>query len=130
MKTMESNKLIAEFMDLSTEVDGLYLLPNGLCEEEMMGLGSMISIDDMLYHKSWSWLMPVVKKIDNTITLSSKDESYLYCFDMVSENHVTIFDSLTSTTIVKVPFDKAYEREPVYKAVVKFIEWYNKNIVL
>ena len=100
---MKENKLIAEFMDLSTEVDGLYLLPNGLCEEEMMGLGSMISIDDMLYHKSWSWLMPVVKKIDNTITLSSKDESYLYCFDMVSENHVTIFDSLTSTTIVKVP---------------------------
>ena len=111
MKTMESNKLIAEFMEypnLGTEGDFSYLK----------------------YHKSWKWLMPVVKKIDNIITLSSKDESYLYCFDMVSENHVTIFDSLTSTTIVKVPFDKAYEREPVYKAVVKFIEWYNKNIVL
>ena len=90
----------------------------------------LCDVDDLLYHKSWEWLMPVVKKIDNTITLSSKDESYLYCFDMVSENHVTIFDSLTSTTIVKVPFDKAYEREPVYKAVVEFIKWYNKNKIL
>ena len=105
METMESNKLIAEFM--GKEIYQKYHESN--------------------YHKSWDWLMSVVKKIDNTITLSSKDESYLYCFDMVSENHVTIFDSLTSTTIVKVPFDKAYEIEPVYKAVVEFIKFYNKK---
>ena len=124
MKTMESNKLIAEFMGYEI----LYRpYSNGFIE---LSDTQLCDVDDLLYHKSWEWLMPVVKKIDNTITLSSKDESYLYCFDMVSENHVTIFDSLTSTTIVKVPFDKAYEREPVYKAVVEFIKWYNKNKIL
>jgi hypothetical protein len=119
---MKSNKLIAEFMELETP-DGCYF-EYITKEGERSKLTHFILLE---YHLSWSWLMPVVRKIDNTITLSSKDESYLYCFDMVSENHVTIFDSLTSTTIVKVPFDKAYEREPVYKAVVKFIEWYNKK---
>ena len=116
---MNDNKLIADFMGLEFS-KGEYYRP-------LYNSGDWIPENELEYHESWDWLMPVVRKIDNTITLSSKDESYLYCFDMVSENHVTIFDSLTSTTIVKVPFDKAYEREPVYKAVVKFIEWYNKK---
>ena len=128
---MESNKLIAEFLGAKPISLGASV------EYEMYGIIECIKDgvnekhffipDEMEFKESWDWLMPVVRKIDNTITLSSKDESYLYCFDMVSENHVTIFDSLTSTTIVKVPFNKAYEREPVYKAVVEFIQWYNQK---
>ena len=99
---MESNKLIAEFMDLSTEIDGLYLLPNGLCEEEMMGFGSIIYINEMLYHKSWSWLIPVVET----------------CFhNGADENHI---GDLTHALL-------ECNLEYTYEAVVDFIKYYNKQ---
>ena len=56
METTESNKLIAEFMNLQTP-DGCYfehLTKNGDTE-----LTHCILLQ---YHTCWNWLMPVVKK--------------------------------------------------------------------
>lgn len=96
---MESNKLIAEFMeypDLGTKGDFSYLQ----------------------YHTSWDWLMPVVEKIEED---DEVDVNILL-------NGTRIFKWRTDMDIVnnvaQISFDKKIEH--VYDAVVEFIEWYNK----
>ena len=95
METMESNKLIAEFMEypnLGTEGDFSYLK----------------------YHKSWKWLMPVVEKIED-----------MGCEVVMTNGECTISaDGYYGKSLGKS------RRSATYDAVVKFIEWYNKNIVL
>ncbi len=63
------------------------------------------------YHKSWDWLMPVVRKFDylveNDIIPDSDD------FDFWCDK---IEDSITRT----------YEIEPCFKIIVEAIQWHNK----
>ena len=66
---MNNNKLIAEFMGVKPLVLG------GSIEYEMYGVLDCIEDfpnekhffldDEMRFHKSWDWLMPVVEKIEN-----------------------------------------------------------------
>lgn len=56
---MENNKLIAEFM-------GAYSKESGYDYTKIGNKG-------VLYHKSWSWLMPVVQTIKDTPTRVSLD---------------------------------------------------------
>ena len=51
---MESNKLIAEFMGVHE------IMHDGYSEYE---LPSNEIVQNLQYHKSWDWLMPVVEKI-------------------------------------------------------------------
>ena len=88
---MKDNKLIAEFMDY-THV----LLPVSVGLEYYDG-------DEMEYHKSWDWLMPVVGKIED------------YLSDNVGK--VGYFDECLSSNDLEVR----------YQAVVEFINEYNKN---
>ena len=62
---MKDNKLIAEFMGLR---EGDKYLSPCLEDPECIGLGMYVALDEMRYHASWDWLMPVVQKcykIDN-----------------------------------------------------------------
>jgi hypothetical protein len=59
---MKDNKLIAEFMGLR---DGDRYFSPPLEEAESVGLGMHVYPDEMRYHTSWDWLMPVVRKIDD-----------------------------------------------------------------
>ena len=56
---MEDNKLIAEFMGLPKEKVGLK-------QEVIYGLNQddWYTPDNLNYHLSWDWLMPVVQKIE------------------------------------------------------------------
>ena len=56
--------------------------------------------DEMKYHKSWDWLMPVVEK----------------CLTTGDRQHFVINDALLTCNI-----------EEVYKAVVEFIKEYNRT---
>jgi hypothetical protein len=114
---IKNNELIAEFMGIVYPLlNNSIIINNQLCKAK-----------DLEYHLSWSWLMPVVIRIDNTDTLSSTDEPYVYSFDMVDKGHVTVFDSFNATTVVSVPNDGKYCREAVYQAVVEFIIFYNES---
>ena len=53
MNIEEGNKLIAKFMDLDIKEDLVYLNEMEACK-----------IQNLEYHESWDWLMPVVDKID------------------------------------------------------------------
>ena len=91
MNTEDNNKMIAEFMDYTHP-----LLPVSVGLEYYDG-------DEMEYHTSWDWLMPVVQK----------------CFDTQQPEegqHYFINESLLTMKI-----------EVVYDRVVEFINQYNKT---
>jgi uncharacterized protein YyaL (SSP411 family) len=95
---MKDNKLIAEFMGLK---DGAKYFSPTLEVAESVGLGMHIYPDEMRYHISWDWLMPVVEKImwDNDI------------------------EDNECTNIEEALCDAKIDR--VYEAVVEFIKTYN-----
>ena len=88
---MKDNKLIAEFMGIPSYKQGRYLMfeyaDNNHRTEQ-----------DLAYHTSWDWLMPVVEK----------------CLTTGDRQHFVINDALLTCNI-----------EEVYKAVVEFIKQYN-----
>ena len=111
---MNDNELIAEFMGAKPLVLG------GSTEYEMYGVLDCIEdgvdekhyyIDDeMRFHESWDWLMPVVQKIESlgyVFTIQGGKAEY---GEMISETRCFIAEDKLSST---------------YKAVVEFIKQYN-----
>tara|TARA_R100000789_G_scaffold77250_1_gene72527 strand:- start:124 stop:468 length:345 start_codon:yes stop_codon:yes gene_type:complete len=107
MTTEESNKLIAEFMGYK-----LARCNNGLAWDIGKSLpshkhlfpiqGVLHTGNELHFHTSWDWLMPVVSKI-------TRDE-------ILIENEYSIMDT--------VPYGLI---EDTYKVVVEFIKWYNQQ---
>ena len=69
MNTQENNKLIAEFMGIIPNEAGVYHV------SEHKGY----SLENLLYHTSWDWLMPVLKKMK---TEGASNEEMLERFAM------------------------------------------------
>ena len=90
------NILIAEFMGLTEPFElpqhGT-IRPNGDFKTEF-------TVEQLKYHSSWDWLMPIVEKIEQVNEGVPKELINLSLFSY---------------------------REEVYKAVVEFIKWYNEN---
>ena len=93
MNTQENNKMIAEFIGMQSTDIGWY------DNEETLQLQNN-TFDELQFHKSWNWLMPVVDKIEQVHEGVPQELIHL---------------SLFST------------RDEVYNAVVEFINEYNKN---
>ena len=93
---MNDNKLIAEFMGLKPhhQDDSMMIVRTS------QGNG-VICLDELEYHNSWDWLMPVVQKIEDYLSDNVGKVGY---FD----------DGLVSNDI-----------EVRYQAVVEFIKQYN-----
>ena len=128
---LEGNKLIAEFLDYEQEdwddepirynvIDHLVCTADGIdywetTEEDWT---SWITSDEMKYHSSWDWLMPICYKISEIIkdkynieNLNPLDE----LFDRLSGGlYYTNDDLKVSTNITEV-----------YTDVIIFIKWYN-----
>ena len=106
MKTIENNKLIAEFMGLN--------LHQGVWRKSTLATERKICKEDALkYHEDWNWLMIVVEKI----------ESLGYRIEIVK--HICrIYLSNKETIIISENTPKI---EAVYNAVVEFIKWYNNQ---
>ena len=102
MDTIESNKLIAEFMELPTEVFKSGKVNYYLRE---FNSGTWYEEHELSYDVSWDfWLMPVVKKI---LDISFQDEGD-------PEDFYSIRDCIP-------------DRNHTYRAIVEFIKEYNKN---
>jgi len=113
---MEYNKLIAEFMSgIPSSVPNLINLPQTIGESRILcvkgseglpsGTYAVKRISDLKYHTSWDWLMPVVQKIG--------DDYYNTPFDET-------FSKLTEG------YENIWTIEDTYKAVVEFIQEYNR----
>jgi hypothetical protein len=106
---IEGNKLIAIFMaaKYNERLDLVYL----------EGKPSMYSINELKYHTSWDWLMPVVEKIEG-----------------IGDYHVSIgmFSCYVSEGVfidewVHIESDSDSKIKAVWLAVIEFIKWHNQN---
>tara|TARA_Y100000015_G_scaffold355_1_gene442 strand:- start:8288 stop:8626 length:339 start_codon:yes stop_codon:yes gene_type:complete len=104
-----NNKLIAEFMELPTEVFKPTGIINYYHEEEYNG-GSWYEEEELSYNVSWDWLRPVVKKID----AYANEEMSFNEFDNYRDKYVFIHDLSVHNDI-----------KDIYNQVVEFIKEYN-----
>jgi len=95
---LKGNKMVAKF-------DGWVLIPESdnkfVPEHYERGQDWMDNINNLKYHTSWDWLMPVVQKILTTNT-GTLDVYSLY-----------VSDSLRTANI-----------DDVYESVIDFLTWY------
>ena len=115
MKTLENNKLIAEFMGIYFK-NNEYQIDNENLRWMVISANSWLNDleeQDFDFHSSWDWLMPVVEKI----------ESLGYRIEIVK--HICrIYLSNKETIIISENIPKV---EAVYNACVEFIKWYNNQ---
>ena len=90
---MKDNKLIAEFMGEYTPYEKFG------DNTEYYYKGKYVKLENMEFHKSWDWLMPVVEKIEQVN--EGVPQQML---------HVNLYS----------------EKREVYQAVIEFIKEYNK----
>jgi len=69
--------------------------------------------DTFKFHSSWSWLMPIIARIE-TISYSNK-------------NIAGYFEKKTYIHFVNGSIYTTVDIDGVYKEVIEFINWYNKN---
>ena len=117
MSNQENNKMIAEFMQLPTEI----FQPRGIINYGIDN--SWYEEHELSYHTSWDWLMPVVEKIENTNLFPT------------AENAVNVTIGATLYCVIQDSYGEELEIVgqdktkllSVYQAVVEFINQYNKN---
>lgn len=132
---MNNNKLIAEFMGYKISDRGEYLLsdslPQFLGSDHREWCSNRVENDNLIweipkdcleYHTSWDWLMPVVEKIEYIESITHGNQFQV----MICEEEVGIYDKHTQTQIVCIPTDGESKLTNTYKAVVEFINQYNK----
>jgi len=134
MDIIESNKLIAEFMNISAiwgggyfdsdgdwDINGLDFLPNEMMESELDRLAICdIPLNELCFHKSWDWLMPVAIKI-------IKDNSSVFYIDKFHDKFS-----------IHLADDGHYRQDSegddplmhTYDCVVEFIKWVNRKQTL
>jgi hypothetical protein len=108
---------------------GDHVLSTGLSKEaanadkshydERFSIDSEIIKDELKYHTSWEWLMPVVEKIREHTTVTIN----LLSFDKYPQDNKTM---VTINSIGICITDKD-SKLATYKAVVEFIKWYNER---
>ena len=111
---MNDNKLIAEFMEFKFS-KGEYYRP-------LYNSGDWIPEDELQFHESWDWLMPVVDKING---FTDDEGEFLYEVEInpsrcvISSNEPAI-NARGLSTIVDQPNGEDM-KQVVYIAVVQFI---------
>lgn len=119
---MNNNKLIAEFMEFPTHTDAVddrtiaYYVGESIMHTDNTENENDCDVfhpDDMQFHTSWDWLMPVVEKIESL--RDTNGDAYRFTIDMcnaqIEGTHIEIIGG-------------AYKLNTTYQAVIEFIESY------
>jgi len=109
-----NNKLIAEFMGKPYRQEFLEKGVGGVFEE-------VVLYEDLQYHSSWDWLMPVVKKIKTSVIDQDETDNPYNSeeWDKSTINY-ELLNNITETLV-------EIEIKSVYKLVVEFIKEYNEK---
>jgi len=114
-----SNTLIAEFMG-AVVGKKIVAFPDIKLEDNLGIISNNRSFEDLHYHSSWDWLMPVVEKIEN----------FGYEFIIVeSRCYVKHNTDHSIEEVFHMEGDVCSKLKTTYEAVVEFINQYNKNII-
>ena len=131
MNVVENNKLIAEFME--KELSPITLEQFRKLKQRDKHLINGSFVEDLCYHNSWNWLMSVVEKIENLKTPITNNPNLLgkfvnYEFHLQNK-HIKIYahGEVTKEIVDLSSSESETKIEAVYKACVKFINWYNKQ---
>ena len=103
----ENNKIIAEFMGFTFEKNIGYYDNEMLLEQIVYEQQNGNCFDELLFDKSWDWLMVVVKKILKDFYKLNPCPIYLKMNIEKVLNEVNI--------------------DATYNSCVEFIKWYNQN---
>jgi len=75
------------------------------------------------FHSDWKWLMGAVSKIEN---LRGEDRAYLFSVDTGRDYCIIRYNDFIGKSIA-VSSEHNDKMETIYRAVIRFIEWYNKQ---
>ena len=103
---MNDNKLIAEFMGFTKDSKELYLIDDYTLRSEDEYQATYV--DEMKFHTSWDWLMPVVLRL---LDLEYNE------FDGADDLSFRLNDTLLEVNL-----------DSLYSIVLEFINEYNKTI--
>lgn len=103
---IENNKLIAKFMEKNNIYIEFERYVNRYGDIEY---SEYFDNDELLYHISWDWLIPVINKI------TSMDIYFKYKDDLNSQFN----DGGIEINVKYI--------EVTYESVIDFIKWYNKQ---
>lgn len=137
---IKGNKLIAKFMGINILTSyGDKKGPYGYAQKYTLNFNDEYYDSTLHFEESWDWLMPVINKIEN---ISRK--GYTYDFPKVKflGDHVEIFWYSTyrgtiiywrdyhtiSGNFSSHPNQEKTKLLTTYKAIIEFINWYNKNL--
>lgn len=121
---MKDNELIAEFMGGKWETvwcGGVETKAFNFPGWHITDWPHTIHDDTFRYHSSWDWLMPVVEKIRGLKLCTNHNFN-----PMTNVEYFSIYDHEYMNTAKGQQF-YAEGSDCVYKAVVKFIKWYNSQ---
>jgi hypothetical protein len=112
---MADNELIAEFMGCKPcviMIKSVGIFKGFECDY------FKLPIDELEYHESWDWLMPVVKKISEI-----HDSKFNYDFDEIKQGKWP--EDNEYMEVIALPL--ATPIIDAHKAVVQFIKFYNSQ---
>jgi len=114
---LRNNKLIAQFMGHYKKGEGILHFKEGFSNPYVTN-----NVEDIKYHSSWDWLMPVVIKIAQTGFLIGKEEkSIINALRTIS----ILYNYVQDREAISYPL---LNKEDVYKGVVEYIKWLNRSI--
>ena len=123
---MKDNKLIAEFMGAvgtpkynPTEWD-VYITGCLDVDSDDENAQHFYTPDEMKYHTSWDWLMPVVERINDT-------ERYEVCIGNCHCHITDIENDNYKIRALTLSLQGKTTIEATHLAVVEFINWYNRT---
>lgn len=123
MKTEEGNKLIAEFMDVSdftlNEFNRFLVIRNA-------PYTGFFNFTETKYHSSWSWLMPVVERIQSKgydVNIFNDEDGEQA---MIWGAGFSYSRDPASLVVENCPGVGNSKIVTVWDTVIKFIQWYNQ----
>ena len=130
MNTIESNKLIAEFMEMKSGKK--YKLVSSDYNLTVMDRTLYTcEAHELRFHLSWDWLMPVVEKIE-TLFDGGIEVGIHFGSTIIDQCRDTDEGQLHEPiTLFEITMSEGYNFESkigfTYEAVVKFINWHNNK---
>ena len=124
---LEGNKLLAEFMgyEKSSEdkdfifykhPDGKGIVIQSQHDCKVFHTHELMEIKGFIFHRSWDWLMPVVKKCSESFEHHQYDsEEYYHITEEIFHPDYSLSEFMDA------------DIEAVYSRVVTYIKWYNQN---
>jgi len=124
-KIIEGNKLIAEFMGVKIVDNDIFYefkdVPEHIWRFRIDQMP--VIIQDLMYHESWDWLMPVIIKIHNTSEYRISLPEFVKDFE---GEHSTLLWNV-KTMANRSFYTKDNPMDCIWEAVVYFIQKYGNG---